>query len=38
LGFLAHGMTVFAYIIGGTIGLVRLGVSLGEVTGRQQAE
>lgn len=32
LGFLAHGMTVLAYLVFGTIGLVRLGVSLGDVT------
>jgi hypothetical protein len=31
LGFLAHGIAVFAYAIFGTIGLITLGVSLGDV-------
>jgi uncharacterized protein (TIRG00374 family) len=31
LGFVAHGMTVFSYALWGVIGLVALGVSLGDV-------
>ncbi|MDZ4764261.1 MAG: lysylphosphatidylglycerol synthase transmembrane domain-containing protein [Chloroflexota bacterium] len=32
LGFLVHGMTVFSYAVWGTIGLIALGVSLGDIS------
>jgi uncharacterized membrane protein YbhN (UPF0104 family) len=38
LGFLFHGITVFCYGFFGVIGLIALGVSLGEVLAHQRAQ
>ena len=40
LGFLFHGVTVLSYAVIGTIGLIALGISLGEVhaAGRRRAD
>ncbi len=38
LGFLTHGITVLSYILVGGVGLVVLGVSLGDVFKQAQAE
>lgn len=37
LGFLFHGITVLGYAVFGVIGLISLGVSLGDVLSRSQA-
>jgi uncharacterized protein (TIRG00374 family) len=37
LGFVVHGMTVFSYAVWGVIGLIALGVALGEVVKKRGA-
>ena len=38
LGFLFHGVTILGYAIYGTIGLLAMGVSLSEMTGRAKPD